>query len=109
MTNRTLDEFLTTYGNDREVIEIDLAFYRADQSPYIVVKHGEYAVVLHPMGLSDHLCVDAHPFVDGKEATAAAFGMTEGVRSELTSAGTKSYGWPSDVLVALLIGRQARQ
>lgn len=108
MSTATIDKFLATYATDRrEVITINARDYEFGRTPFMRVKHGEYEVVLDLMALDGHLCLDVHPFVDGEDSTASAFGMTEGRRVALGETGTTSHGWPSARLMSVLIGKQA--
>jgi hypothetical protein len=101
----TLDEFLTDYGNHPTTV-IDVA--QGEPSPFIVIKYGEYAVIVNPIALTDHLSVDVHSFVDGVRATGGVFGMTTGRRVEFADTGTTSHGWASTGLVAVLVGEQGK-
>jgi len=78
-----------------------------DKSPFIVLRYGEYEVIVNPIGLSDHLSVDVHSFVSGERATGAAFGMTNGAPFAFPGTGTTSHGQPSAALVAVLVGKQS--
>lgn len=75
--------------------------------PQIIVRHGSYTAVLSIMGMGDHLCIDVHPFVDGAKATAGAFGMSKGNAFKLQGSDTKSHGWDSARIIAVLIGKQS--
>lgn len=78
-------------------------------SPFIVIRHKGMTMVLNPQGFDDHMCVDVHSFVDGKDATAGVFGMTEGYRYTLEGAPpTTSHKWPSAEMVTVLLGEQGR-
>src|SRR4051794_9532591 len=100
------ETYLATYVDpDRPIIEIDVDAHEVGKTPWIIVKSGDNRVILATMGgLGNHLCVDAYPFVDDKYATVAAFGMSEGVRTQLDALGTTSHGWNSAAMVALLVG-----
>lgn len=107
----TLTGFLTRYDPDGTRVVADITPERdADgNSPFVIVRHGRFAAVLALMPFSgdgEHLCIDVHPFADGKDATAGVFGMTAGRQWRLPGTGTTSHGWPSAHLVAVLIGRQ---
>lgn len=107
---KTPDEFLAYYNPDgsHPVIEVDTST-KSGTSPFIVVRHGKYAVVINPLALEDHLSVDVHPFAGGTgAASAAAFGMTEGRRVQFPEDETplRSHGWPAAGLVAVLVGEQ---
>jgi len=109
---RTLDEFLALYDPDstRVVADITPARDADGNSPFIIVRHGRFTAVLALMpftGEGAHLCIDTFSFVDGKDATAGVFGMSNGQRSALLpSLGTKSHGWYSAHTVAVLFGEQ---
>jgi hypothetical protein len=103
----TLDGFLATFTGDREVIEVDVPdLSGAAKSPFVVVRFGEYTMVLNPMGLTDYLDLDIHSFKDGRRTTAAPWGMTNGQRFALEPTGTTSQGWPSASGVFVLVGKQ---
>jgi hypothetical protein len=78
-------------------------------SPFIVLHYGDKVAIVNPMGLNDHLCIDVHSFVEGKDATAGVFGMSKGKRWKLPVTGTTSHGWPSANLVAILLGKQGEE
>jgi len=121
MATETLQEFLETYaGGDAasRVTTIDIEASKQDGplSPFIVVNYKAedgtvYTAVLNPMGLGDYLDIDVHSFVNGKDATASAFGMGADVKSGrvgLEETGVTSAGWPSANLVAVFVGEQKR-
>jgi hypothetical protein len=103
-----LEEFLTRYTKDDEhpVTEINMTLGGRDHSHFIIVRYGKFTMIINPLTLSDHLSVDCLSFVDGEVATAGAFGMTHGTRSELEDIGTASHGFPSAALIAVLLGEQ---
>lgn len=110
----TLEGFLAEYNDDgsHPVTVIDVPKQSEGASPFIIVRHGDYVAVINPLGLGDHLSVDIHPFVEGQDATAAAFGMSKGRRwafpkQDDGGPGTTSHKWPSTALVAVLVGEQA--
>lgn len=107
-TERTLEDFVAHYGGlKQKIVEIDLDDYDMSNPVFIVVRCGRYAAVLNPMNATDHLDVDVHPFVDGRQARAGAFGMDDGFRYPMgTGTGVTSHGWPAAALVAVLIGEQ---
>lgn len=81
-------------------------------SPWVIVRHGRYALALCLMPMNDHLCVDAHAFVDGEAARTGVFGMDRGNRWVLGEAHSEplpglSHCWPAAGLVALLVGEQS--
>lgn len=102
----TLDEFLHEYNEHggHPLTVIDVA--QGEPSPFIVIKHGEYAVLINPLALTDHLSVDVHSFAHGERATGGVFGMSNGRRVQFTHTGTTSHGWASSSLVAVLVGEQ---
>ncbi len=102
------DEFAEKYLTEQTPV-VDLTGTEPGDFPYLIVKHGKYTAVLHFMGQPDHLAVDVHPFVDGYDARAGAFGMEAGKRIEgFTDDDThaRSHGWPAVRLVSVLIGEQ---
>lgn len=119
MATNTLQEFLETYASGdaaSRVTTIDIEESRQDGplSPFIVVNYKAndgtvYTAVLNPMGLSDYLDIDVHPFVNGKDATAGAMGMgasAKGGRVGFDDGQSTSAGWPSAQLVAVFVGEQ---
>lgn len=109
----TVDEFLSCHDPDGTRVVADITPQRdaAGNSPLVVVRHpdGRLAAVLALMPFSGegaHLCIDVHPFADGRDATAGVFGMTTGRRWQLPDTGSTSHGWPSANLIAVLIGEQ---
>lgn len=105
---KNLVQFLDTYQDNREVIDIDVPDLDGDdRAPFIILRYKGNVMVLNPMGLTNHLDLDIHPFVDGKAATAAPWGMTNGARFALEQTGTTSHGWPSTDGVFVLVGAQA--
>ena len=115
MTDINEAEFVKRYVDpvpERLVAYIDLDEWdreaHEDCTPFIEVHYGGRTVFLNPMGLTDHLCIDAHAFIDGEQARVAAFGLDEGARAQFPPEDTKgkSHGWPATNLVALLIGEQ---
>jgi len=105
---RTPEEFMSRYNpnGDHPVTEINVPGQASGESPFIVVNHGIYTVIINPLGLGDHLCIDLHPFVRGQDATAGAFGMTNGHRVSFPKTGITSHGWTSAGLVAVIVGEQ---
>jgi len=122
--SKNLSDFLAEYngatatdpmGDSHPTTVIDVPHEKDGSSPFIVVRHGDYTVVINPLGLGDHLSVDIHSFVKGEDATAGVFAMSNGRRWTLGDSpkesvtGTKSHGWPSAGLVAVLVGEQTGQ
>lgn len=105
---KSLAEFRATYDPDgsRTIADIEVKRDADGNSPFIIVHYGEFTAVLSLMPMDDHLCIDVHSFVAGADATAGAFGMSDGRRVSFPSTGTKSHGWPSANLVAVLLGAQ---
>ena len=114
--SKNLNEFLAEYNDDNShpVTVIDVAG-KDEPSPFIIIRHGDFTVIVNPLGLGDHLSVDVHSFVKGEDATAGVFAMSDGRRwtlgdsSKESVTGTKSHGWPSANLVAVLVGEQTGQ
>ena len=104
--SKNLPEFLAQYNGDGSHPVTEINVDQNDPSPFIVIRHGDYAVIVNPMGLGDHLCVDVHSFVNGDDATAGVFGMSKGQRWELPQTGTTSHKWNSANLIAVLVGKQ---
>lgn len=104
----TLAGFLARYDPDgtRVAAEITPERDKDGSSPFIIVRHGRFAAVLCLMPFEDHLCIDIHPFTDGQDATAGAFGMSDGRRVSFPVTGTTSHGWHSAHLVTVLVGEQ---
>lgn len=109
----TLEEFLTRYDPDGTRVITDVTPERdADgNSPFVIIRHGRFAAILCLMpfdGEDAHLCIDVHPFADDRDATAGAFGMSDGTRVcfPAVTTGTTSHGWPSAHLVSVLVGKQ---
>ena len=112
MAAHSLTEFMARYNPDgtHPVTEIEAMSSGTGErhaSHFIIVRHGPWTALVNPLGCGDHLCIDVHPFMDGENATAAAFGMTEGRRVQFPHTGMTSYGYPSCGLVAVLLGGQA--
>ena len=108
--SKNLNEFLAEYNDDdsHPVTVIDVAG-KDEPSPFIIINHGDFTVIVNPIGLGDHLSVDVHSFVKGEDATAGVFGMSTGKRWALPETGTKSHGWNSANLVAVLVGDQTEE
>ena len=104
----SLDRFLSVYNPDgaHPVTEIE-ATTVSGQSPFIIIRHGEHAVVINPLAFDDHLSVDVHPYVGGAHAAGGVLAMTEGRQFDLAETGRTSHGWPAANLVAVLVGKQA--
>lgn len=105
----TLDEFLTQYAPDpkRVVLDIEVPAQADGETPFIVLRYGDYTMVVNPMGLRDHLCVDVHPFINGQAANVAAMGMTQGVRHSFPTGDLPtSHGWPAVAMLSALLGAQ---
>lgn len=107
----TIDEFMASYASGPDAQRVTIIEIPDDDeadtlSPFIVVKYRNKTVVVNPMGLHDHLCVDVHSFIDGLDATAGVMAMSDGRRFELERTGTTSHGWNSAALVSVLVGAQ---
>jgi hypothetical protein len=108
-TTDTLDGFLTQYMDPQATTYIDFPADETSLGTNIVIRHGRFAVVINPMALIDHLCVDLHSFVDGQAATGGVFGMGAGGRVKLEPTGTTSHKWPSASTIAVLVGEQGKE
>lgn len=106
-------EFRSNYidaPDARRMIEAGDVSY--DNGPWVHVEHKGRSLYLEVREITgetpadDHLCIDVHAFVDGQDATTAAFGMGEGVRTVLPKTGTTSHGWPSANMIVLMVGTQ---
>lgn len=104
---RTLGEFMSRYNGDGSHPVTEINVTPGEGSPFVVIRNGDYAAVINPLALSDHLSIDVHSFVHGDSATAGVFGMTTGRRWTLPPTGHTSHGWHSAALVAVLVGDQA--
>lgn len=109
----TLDEYLETYGGDSPApIVITPDPDGSGEWPVVVVKRGDYALVLHLCAHDDtrdglgHVFVDARAFVRGEEARTGVFGMEQGRRYKLEPTPGTSHTWPATKGVTLLVGRQ---
>lgn len=108
---RTLAEFMAAYDPDgtRTVATVDVKRDKDGNSPFIIVRHGDYTMVLSPMGFDGdgaHLCLDVHSFARGERAVSGVFGMTEGRRATLHDTGMTSHGWSAADLAVVLVGEQ---
>lgn len=105
---KNLDEFMAAYDPEgrRVIFETAASRDREGNSPFIVIHSGRYVMVLSPMIFDDHLCLDVHPFLDGQDATAGVYGMTQGKRFTFPDTGSTSHGWASANLIAVLLGEQ---
>jgi hypothetical protein len=112
--SETLDQFLTRYSGGRrpQVIEVGPD---TSQWPVVLVRSAGLAALVHVMHVfagnpdNQHLCIDVHPFVDGRRARAGVLGMEHGRRISGLRAeqcdGT-AHGLPAAHLVNVIIGRQ---
>lgn len=122
-------EFFERYVDPtrRNVVEIDMAEQRAKLSagedplsPMIIIKDGPRTMILNPMAMRrsssvvndplnvDYLDLDIHSFIDGQDATAGGFGMSNGARFPMfPDSPTSSQGWQSASLVVVLLGEQS--
>jgi hypothetical protein len=99
-------------GDDRQIIDVEVEHSsilhgEGKQQTWVVVRYGDKTMVLDLAGLGDHLSVDVHSFIDGKDATAGVFGMSQGRRWELAGPPTTSHRFPSAHMVTVLLGEQA--
>jgi hypothetical protein len=89
-----LEDFLAAFTGDRPVHEIT-ATESGNTSPFIVIRYAspdghEYAVIVNPLALGDHLSVDVFPFADGEAATGGVIAMTAGRRHGLPAARSRN-------------------
>lgn len=107
----TLEGFLRVYAtSDRIALDIDVDKWQDDKpSPFIILRSKGRVFILNPMAFPDHLCVDAHTFINGDDARTGVFGMEEGRR--ITFPENEAYGyshkWPAMRLISLLLGKQS--
>lgn len=108
-----LDKFLSDYATSENVLaDVDLEKFRAEhggESPLIIVRFGNKVAVINPMAVADYIDVDVHPFVDGKDASAAVLGFSPdnrfvGFTPEDTP--LRSNDLPAVGLVAVVVGAQ---
>jgi len=78
-------------------------------SPFVVVRHGEFTAVIALIPLGDHLCIDVHPFVSGQDAAAGVFAIAGGHRIELPPTGRTSHGFPAVGIASVVIGKQGTE
>jgi hypothetical protein len=108
---KNLTEFTEAYVTPGSVV-LDLTVEPStiDQpSKFVIIRYGEYTMVLNPFALPDHLCVDAHAFVAGEDARTGVFGMEQGRRVTFPDTGAYSHNWPASRLVALVLGAQEEE
>jgi hypothetical protein len=115
MDTKTLDEYIRAYGDPAAPWPVVEVGPQAEQWPAIVVKAGDKAAVVRFMNVAaedpaaQHLCIDVHSFVAGRQARGSVFGMEQGHRFDgfpgAQVFGT-SHGWPAASLVAVLVGAQ---
>jgi hypothetical protein len=107
---RTYDEFMALYNPDgtHPVTEIEVSTDdERNTSPFIIIRQGDRAVLVNPLAFEEYLDIDVHSFVDGKDATAAVLGMSDGYRYAFEPVTkTTSNGWPSVHLAVLIVGDQ---
>ncbi len=103
----TFDEFMAKYNPDgsHPVTEVTTSG-KSGASPFIVIRHEGFTVIVNPLGFDDHLSVDVHSFVDGQDAVAGVLAMTTGREWSLPETGRKSHGWNAAHLIAVLVGEQ---
>jgi hypothetical protein len=79
-----------------------------EQWQTVAFRFGRFVMLVHAMGVKDHLCLDVLSFVDGEPARSSVFGMDDGRRFGGFSgdAPGRSQGMPATALVAVLLGRQ---
>lgn len=114
----TLAEFIRRFAPDgrRVVAEVTTDRDEHGDSPFIIVRDGDRTAVICVMALGDdedgsrHLCIDVHPFLDDREATASVVGIVNGRDVQLPPTGTTSFGRPSlPGIASVIIGAQGRQ
>lgn len=103
----TITEYLDKYnpGGVRPVTELQ-AERSLSGSPFIVIRHGKYAVLIDPLVFDDHLSIDITPFIDEQPAIASAFGMTLGRQWELEETGKTSFGRPAANVITVIVSEQ---
>jgi hypothetical protein len=110
-----LRQFLATYAGgamtDRVVLDLELTAPDPGAGrhyPMIILRHDPYVMVLEIMAMADHLSVDAHPFVEGRDARVGLIAMENGAQWGLTGLATPatSHDWPAASLLVLLLGAQ---
>jgi hypothetical protein len=103
-----LGRFMARFDPDgsRTVADITPVRDANGDSPFVVVRHGEFAAVIALMPLGDHLCIDVHPFVSGQDAAAGVFAISGGHRIELPPTGRTSHGFPAVGIASVVIGEQ---
>jgi hypothetical protein len=113
MPDRNFDEFMALYNPDgtHPVTEVSApADAERDTSPFIVVRSGQYTVLINPLpqpGPDGYLDIDLHSFINGERVTASVLGMTTGRRhTGFTHTGFTSAGAPSVSTVIVLVGEQ---
>jgi hypothetical protein len=109
MAHQTLAGFMAAYDPDGSRVKAEITARRnaAGDSPFIVVRHGEFTAVLALMPFDDHLCIDVHSFTGGQDAAAGVFGMTEGCRVSFPDVtGVRSHGWAAAGTVSVIVGEQ---
>ena len=116
----TLQGYLAVYATPapdekgRVLLDLDMDAHEGT-SPFIIVRHQGRVMILNPMALPEHLCVDAHAFVDGEDARTGVLAMEDGKRTTLELDPETGYPfglshrWPAAKLVALLLGDQAEE
>jgi hypothetical protein len=111
----TFDEFIATYATpvDRPIIEVDARRSNDDDpQPFIIVRgpNGRTILIDPLLGDENHLCVDAHAFIDGQRAAIGAMGMSREFPARLSfpekPGRPTSHGWPAAHTIALLLGAQ---
>jgi hypothetical protein len=110
---KTLAEFMAVYDPDgtRTIATVDIERDKDGNSPFIVVRHGDYTMVLNPAGFDGdgaHLCLDVYSFARGERAVSGMFGMTGGHCWTLHDTGMTSHGWSAANLAVVLVGEQGQ-
>jgi hypothetical protein len=107
----TFGEFMTAFDPDgsRTVADIIPVRDTNGDSPFVVVRYGEYTAVLALMPCNDHLCIDVHAFADGQGAAAGVFTISNGKRIELPATGRTSHEFPAEEIISVVIGAQGTE
>lgn len=115
-SKHTLGAFLTEFTTEStRVLDLDVADFNVKhggQTANIIIRYGQYTVVINPIPCGGYLDVDVHSFVKGEEAGAAVLGYTRNGPTQLQAfegadTGLTSDGRPAVNLVALLVGKQS--
>ncbi len=107
MRPNDLDQML---GQRERVVHMHDVEHGVENSKLILIHYGNRDIVLNPMGMDEHLCVDVHSFIDGDRVAGSAFGLTEGHRNGMTPLAGRdtptSHGHNGANVIAVLLGEQ---